>query len=280
MNYYIVDVFSDKPFMGNSVAVVVCTKKLVDREMQQMAAWFNLSETTFVTDIDDAKCRYKARIFSPGGEMPFAGHPTLGTASAVKKHMGYSGSRIIQDCPGGLIDIRFDVEKQSVHLKSPAPQMQNMSPSQVARLSRTLDLDTQVLDAAIVEIGPVWITALLRSSEVIEKMQVSSDAIKSFSDSLNATGIVLGAVQPDQKTLKVRTFAPSVGVAEDPVCGSGNIALASLRTRSGGGPEDYIAKQGQEVGRDGEIRMSYLENGGIELGGKTNITAAGKLDIK
>ena len=266
--------------MGNPVAVVICTRELADREMQQIAAWFNLSETTFVTGIEESECRYKARIFSPGGEMPFAGHPTLGTASAVKKHIDYSQSQIIQDCPGGSIEIRFDIENESVHLKSPEPVLQSMSQSQVSQLSRVLDLNTQILDATIVEIGPIWITALLQSSEAIENMQVNLDSIKSFSDSLNATGIVLGAVQPDMKTLKVRTFAPSVGVAEDPVCGSGNIALALLRTQVGLEPEDYIAKQGQEVGRDGEVMISYPGNADIELGGKTSITAIGKLGIE
>jgi PhzF family phenazine biosynthesis protein len=272
LNYYIVDVFSDRPFMGNPVAVVICTKELSDYEMQQIATWFNLSETTFVSDIDESKCRYKVRIFSPGGEM-------LGTACAVRRHVDYSANRIVQDCPLGLIEVRFDIETEGVHLKSPAPVLHSMNKSQEMQLTRILALSTQISKAAIIEIGPVWITALLQSSEEIENMQINLDAIKSFSDSLNATGIVLGAALPDMKTLKVRTFAPSVGVAEDPVCGSGNIALAMLRKQLVTETKDYIARQGQEVGRDGEVMLSYPGGADIELGGKTCITAIGKLGI-
>lgn len=264
--------------MGNPVAVVICTSILTSSEMQQIATWFNLSETTFVTDIEESKFKYKTRIFSPDGEMPFAGHPTLGTASAVRKHINLVGKKVQQNCPGGLIDIRF--ENENVYLKSPKPKLKKLLESQIIELNDCFSLGDQILKAAIIEIGPVWITALIESSKTIENLRVNFESIKSFSDSLNATGVVLGAVQPDKKTLKVRTFAPSVGVPEDPVCGSGNIALALLRKEYNFSVSNYLAKQGQEVGRDGEVLISYLDDSGIELGGKTNITAVGKLSSK
>ncbi len=277
MYYYVVDVFSEHPFMGNPVAVVMCDKDLSGHEMQQIAAWLNLSETTFVSDFQVSESLYKVRIFSPGGEMPFAGHPTLGTAIAVRKHFNFERNTIKQDCVAGFIDIRFDENNKSVHLIAPEPKLETISEAEKAQLATTLGIDEQFESAAMIDAGPIWVTALLQSSETIENLQPNQELITLFSDRLKATGVVVGAVQPDGKTYKVRTFAPSFGVPEDPVCGSGNIALACLRARNGATPDNYLAKQGQEMGRDGEIQIAYLDASKIELGGKTNITASGEI---
>jgi PhzF family phenazine biosynthesis protein len=277
MFYYVVDVFSGAPFMGNPVAVVMCDNHIPDSQMQQMASWLNLSETTFVSDFQRAKGRYKVRIFSPDGEMPFAGHPTLGTAIAVQKHFSFDGATIKQDCPAGLVDIRFDAENKSVHLVAPDPKLEKISATEKEQLTKALGLDELIKIAAKIDAGPIWITALIDSSEAIEKLQPNLAMVKSISDSLVATGIVIGAVKPDGSTYKVRAFAPSVGVPEDPVCGSGNVAVAFLRLQNGQTPENYLSMQGQEVGRDGEVQMAYLSSGQIELGGKTNITTYGEI---
>lgn len=105
--------------MGNPVAVVICDEQLSDCQMQQIASWINLSETTFVSNFQETESQYKVRIFSPGGEMPFAGHPTLGTAVAVRKHFKIAGTTVKQKCPAGLINIRFDSKNESVHLTAP-----------------------------------------------------------------------------------------------------------------------------------------------------------------
>jgi PhzF family phenazine biosynthesis protein len=280
MDYYVVDVFSEKPFMGNPVAVVMCDKDLSDYKMQQIASWLNLSETTFVTEFQRLNGQYKVRIFSPGGEMPFAGHPTLGTAIAVREHFNVDGNMIRQDCQVGLVDIRFDTKSKSVHLTAPDPKLKKISEIEKGELAIALGLDEPIETAAIIDAGPIWVTALIDSSDAIESHQPNQSMVKSFSDRLNATGVVIGAVQSDGKTLKIRTFAPSVGVPEDPVCGSGNIALAFLRLQDGQVPEKYISQQGQEVGRDGEVQISYLDYSKIELGGKTNITMIGKIAIR
>ncbi len=277
MHYYVVDVFSDKPFMGNPVAVVMCDKDMSDYEMQQIAAWLNLSETTFVSDFEMSESRYKVRIFSPSGEMPFAGHPTLGTATAVRKHFNFDQDTITQDCPAGLIAIRFDGKDESVHLIAPDPKLGAISEADKAQLATALGLDERIEAVALIDAGPTWVTALLQSSATVKNLQPNQDLVKSFSDRLRATGVVIGAVEPDGKTYKIRTFAPSVGVREDPVCGSGNVALASLRAQNGPAPDNYLAKQGQEVGRDGEIQIAYLDTFKIELGGRTKITATGEI---
>ncbi len=279
MTYYVVDVFSDKPFMGNPVAVIMCDNNLSDYEMQQIALWINLSETTFVTDFNRSESQYKIRIFTPGGELPFAGHPSLGTAIAVQRHFDYKGNSIKQDCSAGLINIRFDSENRSVHLIAPDPVLEQISEAKKDQLAKALGLNEQIEIAAKIDAGPIWVTVLIHSSETIENLQPNQSMVKLFSDQLEATGIVIGAVKSDGKTYKIRTFAPSVGVPEDSVCGSGNVALAYLRLQSGLTPENYSSIQGQEVSRDGKIQITYLSSGKIELGGKTNITISGELCI-
>ena len=277
MFYYVVDVFSESPFMGNPVAVVMCDGDLPNFQMQQMASWLNLSETTFVSEFQRTESQYKVRIFSHDGEMPFAGHPTLGTAIAVQRHFNFEGTTIQQDCPAGLVDIRFDSKNRSVHLVAPDPRLENISTVERDQLGKALGIEVPILIAAKIDAGPVWITALVDSAKTIEELQPNQAMVKSFSDSLDATGIVVGALKADGISYKVRAFAPSVGVPEDPVCGSGNVAVAFLRLQNGQPPENYRAMQGQEVGRDGEIQIAYLSSGQIELGGKTNITAHGEI---
>jgi PhzF family phenazine biosynthesis protein len=279
MFYYVVDVFSEESCMGNPVAVVICDDHLPDLQMQNIASWLNLSETTFVSDFQRAKSQYKVRIFSPDGEMPFAGHPTLGTAIAVQKHFNFDETMIKQDYPAGLIDIRFDPGNRSVHLIAPDPKLKNISTAAKDQLAKALGLDIPIKIAAKIDAGPIWITALIDSAEAVEKLQPNQAMVKTFSDSLEATGIVIGALKTDGKTYKVRTFAPAVGVLEDPVCGSGNVAIAVLRVQNNQTPENYLSMQGQEIGRDGEVQIRYLSSGQIELGGKTNITARGEIFI-
>lgn len=265
--------------MGNPVAVVICDEQLSDCQMQQIASWINLSETTFVSNFQETESQYKVRIFSPGGEMPFAGHPTLGTAVAVRKHFKIAGTTVKQKCPAGLINIRFDSKNESVHLTAPETKLEKISDAEKSQLTRALGLEELIETAAKIDAGPIWVTALIDSSASLEKLQPNQSMVKSFSDQLEATGIVIGAAKPDGRTFKVRTFAPSVGVPEDPVCGSGNVAVAYLRVQYGLAPEDYISFQGQEVGRDGEIQIAYLDSGQIELGGKTKITISGEISI-
>ncbi|NKB62726.1 MAG: PhzF family phenazine biosynthesis isomerase [Gammaproteobacteria bacterium] len=277
MFYYVIDVFSDESFMGNPVAVVICEEHLSDCQMQRMTSWLNLSETTFVSNFQRQEGQYKVRIFSPKGEMPFAGHPTLGTAIAVQKHYNFQGTTLKQDCLAGLVEIRFGSDSGSVYLVSPNPRLEEISEAKKDQFAKALGLDEPIKIAAKIDAGPIWVTALIDSSETIKNLQPNQSLVKSFSDSLEATGVVIGAVTSDGKTYKVRTFAPSVGVPEDPVCGSGNVAVASLRLQSGQAPENYVSVQGQEVGRDGEIQIAYLSSGQIELGGKTNITSHGEI---
>lgn len=278
-SYYVVDVFSDRPFMGNPAAVVICDPSLSARKMQQAAAWINLSETVFVTGYEESTGRFKVRMFSPGGEMPFAGHPTLGTAAAVRRHYRATGSDLVQDCPAGLVPIRFDDRNRSVHLISPNPKAEPILDSDLSPLAAALGLNEPILGAAKIDAGPVWATVLIQSPAAIAELQPNQKLIREWSDRLSATGVVVGAASPDGLECKLRTFAPSVGVAEDPVCGSGNVALAYLRAQIGDVPRTYLARQGQELGRDGEIAITYMESGKIELGGRTHITASGRISL-
>ena len=281
MHYYVVDVFSDKPFMGNPVAVVMCDQDLTSAQMQQMAAWLNLSETTFVSNFQPQTGQYSVRIFSPEGEMPFAGHPTLGTAVAVRKHYQYTASDMLQDCPAGLVALRFDDANGSVHLVSPDTKLHNITEQHSQQLAEALGLkqSADIICAAKLDAGPMWVTALLNSAQTVAQLQPDQGLIEALSSDMQATGIVVGALQEDGETYKVRTFAPAVGVPEDPVCGSGNVAVAYLRRHDGQGSDNYQSQQGQEVGRDGAIQIAYLAEQQIELGGKTYITCEGDIAV-
>lgn len=279
MKYYVVDVFSDTPFSGNPVAVVFTDRQMDTSKMLAIASWFNLSETTFVTEFQPDAGKYKVRIFTPRGELPFAGHPSLGTAAAVSKHFNYRSEKIKQDCQAGLIDIRYSASNSNIHLIALQPKFRDAPLDLKSRLSDVLSLDESLfLQAEIVDSGPYWTTALLSDSQALEALCPDFSRIETLSNELGATGIMLGAPDSHSKHYKVRTFAPAFGVPEDPVCGSGNIALAFLRAEKSGDSSDYQARQGQEIGRDGRVEIAYLEDGSIELGGATVITASGELD--
>ena len=211
MKYYVVDVFSNAPFLGNPVAVVICDKQLASNQMQQIAAWFNLSETTFVTDFQPDPVSYQVRIFTPRGELPFAGHPSLGTAAAVKTHFDYAPQTICQHCKAGVIEVRFDLSG-TVHLLALEPKMELLSNTTRSQLADVLSLDSAAIEqAAIIDSGPLWITALLSEAESIQDLDPNFTDIEHFSNELQATGIMLGAAMPEENWYKVRTFATGSG---------------------------------------------------------------------
>lgn len=275
MKYYVVDVFSDTPFMGNPVAVVICDAEIHDKQMQQIANWFNLSETSFVTAYNPAQQLYQVRIFTPTNELPFAGHPTLGTAVAVRHHFNVQENKLTQLCLAGKIGIRFS--QSHVYLSTSNMQLSTLGETDTQHLSRALGIDETIEHAAKIDVGPVWLTALLQSANCVAQLQPDQALVAALSHELGAVGVVVAATQDNGKCCKVRTFAPAVGVPEDPICGSGNIALACLRRAVETPPRSYVAIQGQEVGRDGQLQLSYLGDDTIELGGKTCISASGKL---
>lgn len=259
-----VDVFTSVPFYGNPVAVFFDADELSDREMLQIAKWTNLSETTFVQKTTIPGADYKVKIFTPGGELPFAGHPTIGTCHAVIEagiasvHDGV----IFQECGAGLI--RIHVRENGV-ISFELPYAKAVESS----LDVSNIIGSAVLKSETFDVGPVWHTALLRSAEAVLALQPDVNQIKKVCIDQGWTGIqALG--EKKNGTYELRTFAPAVGVNEDPVCGSGSgAAMAMLRL-----PHAEIF-QGEKVARKGHVILTN-ENGTINVGGHAVTVVTGE----
>ena len=261
-----VDVFTSVPLMGNPVAVILDATGLSTETMQKMANWTNLSETTFVTPATDPAADYAVRIFTPKSELPFAGHPTLGTAHAVIEAglASFNDGKIIQQCAVGLIEISQSDAGLSFRLP---------------RYSFEDALDTDCLAAAlgegaivgapqIVNVGPRWVIAELTSVAVLEALTPDLASLADYDRKHRTTGLTVYAKGKDG-SLMVRSFAPADGVAEDPVCGSGNAAVAAYRLRAGQIASDssYAVSQGRQVGRDGKVQVR-IDGDIIHVGGE------------
>jgi PhzF family phenazine biosynthesis protein len=270
-----VDVFTDSPLAGNPVAVVLDGDGLDDATMQRLAAWTNLSETTFVLRPTTAEADYRLRIFHPRAELPFAGHPTIGSAHAVLE-AGLVAPRdglVRQECGAGVLPIRVDGGRLAVRV--PEARVVRERPIDAAELARALG-EPVAGEALAIDVGPVWLVARIEGEARLRGLAPDLGAIDRLSRGLRVTGVTVFAL-PDVAggRVVVRSFAPAAGVAEDPVCGSGNAAVGAhlgvtgLVARTG---HTYRASQGRELGRDGTVEVAVADGGRtIEIGG-TSLT--------
>jgi PhzF family phenazine biosynthesis protein len=271
--YKVVDVFTAQPLLGNPVAVVLDAEGLDGATMQQIARWTNLSETTFVLPPTRPDADYRLRIFTPGSELPFAGHPTLGSAHAVLEsgRAVARDGRLVQECGAGLISIAVSGSMRVLTL--PAAQVTDLAPDDVDELDAILGAPVNRSAApALVEVGPVWIVAQLPNAEAVLAMQPDLARSAAFERRLRATGItVFGAHTAGDAEIEVRSFAPSCGVGEDPVCGSGNGAVAVFQRMRGLLPathSTYLATQGRCVARRGRVSVSVSGDCSVTVGGE------------
>ncbi|MCO5118255.1 MAG: PhzF family phenazine biosynthesis protein [Burkholderiaceae bacterium] len=272
-----VDVFTSVPFRGNPVAVVLDAAGLDTAQMQRIANWTNLSETTFVVPKTAAEADYQVRIFTPGSELPFAGHPTIGTAHAlleaglVTAHEG----RLVQECGTGLVRLEVGSDAspgRSISFELPAPRISPLTDAQAAELGSILG--TTLASATrprLVDVGPRWVVAQLPDAAAVLAAMPDLERMKAHDLALGATGVVIfGAQEPGtQSAVEVRAFAPSCGVNEDPVCGSGNGCMAAFvrdTGQVGRFGSSFVASQGRLVGRDGLVRIA-VEPDRIRVGG-------------
>ncbi len=253
-----VDVFTSVPFLGNPVAVVLDGSGLSTEEMQRVARWTNLSETAFVLPSEQAD--YRLRIFTPLDELPFAGHPTVGSAHAVIE-AGLVTPRaggLTQECAAGIIALRAEPDSR-IFARAPKPTVRpvNIDP---ARLSAAIGAPVERDPApALVDIGPVWLIAQVASVESLAEAMPDLAAVSMMSAEAGAIGISAFAISTQMdaaERVRIRTWAPGAGVPEDPACGSCNAALGAylgatgLLARTG---RSYVASQGRELGRDARI---------------------------
>lgn len=283
-NYKTVDVFSSKPLFGNPVAVILDATGLSSERMQAIARWTNLSETTFVLPADDPEADYRLRIFTPDRELPFAGHPTLGSAHAVIEAGICTGreGRVVQQCRVGLVpvSIEHDDGNGKLYLRMPPAQHRSLTPSEVSELCALLGHQVRTDPApALIDVGAVWVVAEIENADSLASLRPDFAQSAAFERKLGATGISLYAA--GNAGIEVRSFAPSSGVNEDPVCGSGNGSIADFRMRAGQiSPGDsYIAQQGRATGRDGTVLIRVGMDGRISVGGSCITTAHGMLDV-
>jgi PhzF family phenazine biosynthesis protein len=266
-----VDVFSADPYRGNPVAVILDADGLDDEAMQRIASWTNLSETTFVMSASTAAADYRVRIFTPGGELPFAGHPTLGTARAWLSNGGRSKREgmIVQECGAGLVEVRQDGEL----LSFAAPQMVHTGPLEddvLSRIVKALGITgDQLKGHQWVDNGPGGAAVQLATAAEVLALEPKMSAIPDL------TVGVIGAYPPGSEcAFEVRAFAAGIGGGEDPVTGSLNASLAQWFTSTGRAPERYTVSQGTRLGRTGRIHIT-ADGGTVWVGGVANILFAG-----
>lgn len=286
-----VDVFTDQPYFGNPLAVVLDGSELDDADMQRFARWTHLSETSFVLPPTDPAADYRVRIFTPGGELPFAGHPTLGTCHAWLQAGGRPKRQgvIVQECQVGLVNIRRDPSTGSgqdggrLAFAAPALRRSAPSPTVLAQVAAALGLKAQqILAAQLLDNGPVWLGLLLDSAETVLQLQPDHLALKKYGLKVGVAGAYPAQVAPvliaranrearafaggtpsvpaDAATatadFEVRAFATPMGIEEDPVTGSLNAGLAQWLMAEGHAPERYVAAQGTCLGRAGRVYLT------------------------
>ncbi len=271
-----VDVFSTVPFRGNALAVVHEADALTDDDMLAVARWTNLSETTFLCRPTDPAADYRVRIWTTGGELPFAGHPTLGSAHAWLEAGGVPARDgvVVQECAAGLVEVRRG--EQLAFAAPPLTRSGPVDPAEVDRVVTALGLARDdVLDASWVDNGPGWLGLLLRSREAV---------LATEPDRASCTGMKLGlaAACPDRVAtdgvgVEVRAFySDGRDFGEDPVTGSLNAGLAQWLVPAGVLPERYVAAQGTVIGREGRVHVT-VEDGVTWVGGATRTLVTGTL---
>jgi len=254
-----VDVFASDAHRGNPVAVVHDADGLGDTQMAAFARWTNLSETTFLLRPTSGEADYRLRIFTPGGELPFAGHPTLGSCHAWLEGGGEPRDThyVIQECDLGLVPVRAGTRR----LAFAAPPLRRDGPLEDAVLAQALHATglqpACVLGHQWVDNGPGWAALLLDSATTVLAVDPDSAALRGLN-----LGIA-GAHAPGQAAdFEVRAFVPSLGVPEDPVTGSLNAGIARWLIGAGRAPDRYLATQGTRLGRRGRV---YVERDGDRI---------------
>jgi PhzF family phenazine biosynthesis protein len=269
-----VDVFAETPYLGNPVAVVVDGDGLDDDAMARFARWTNLSETTFVLAPTTPEADYRVRIFTPVVELPFAGHPTLGTCHAWLESGGRPrrDDAIVQECAAGLIEIR----RAGGLLAFGAPPLRRYEPAKealVERIAGILRIERdEIVDAQWVDNGPGWVAVLLRDAAAVLAVTPG------FVDlDLGVVGLYRAG---SPYAIEVRAFFPKDGATvEDPVTGSLNASVAEWLLERGRVRAPYVASQGGALGRAGRVHIDRDPNGRIWVGGDAVTCIAGTVDL-
>ncbi len=271
-----VDVFTRVPLRGNPVAVVFGADGLDSHTMQLLASWTNLSETVFVLPPTLPGADYRLRIFTPRQELPFAGHPSIGAAHAIVEARWATprAGELTQECEAGLLRIRIrgDADGDKIFVRVPRAQVEALGTVSEQRLAEALGRQSKSADFAcsLVNVGPQWLVADLDLEAPVRSLRPHYGLLAALCDEVGAVGLNVFGRNEQGDGLVVRSFAPSDGILEDPVCGSGNAAIAAHLFEHHGLDRighSYRVSQGREVGRDGTVLVEVDAEGGIEIGG-------------
>jgi PhzF family phenazine biosynthesis protein len=271
-----VDVFTTVPYQGNPVAVVLEAEGLSTEDMQRFARWTNLSETTFILPPTAPEADYRVRIFTPVLELPFAGHPTLGTCHAWREAGGVPrrDDRTVQECEAGLIAIRPpDDGAPSAFAAPPILRSGPVDEDLQVHLAGLLGIDrADIVDSQWADNGPGWVVVLL----------ATVDAVLAVRPNPVDLDVGVAALYPEgaPQAVEVRAFFPKDGATtEDPVTGSLNASLADWLLRSGRLTAPYVASQGTALGRAGRVDISQDPDGTIWVGGGTVTCVRGQVEL-
>ncbi len=266
--------FTTGPGLGNPLAVVLDASGLAASEMQRFARWTNLSETTFIVPVDDPAADYAVRIFTPDSELPFAGHPTLGTCHAWLESGGRpkEHDRVVQSCPAGSVEIRRSGEG----LAFAAPPLRRSGPvdeADLAAIAAGLNIArADIVDAAWADNGPGWVALLLRDAAAVLAVQPGAVPLD--------VGLVGFYPEGSPVAIELRALYPQNGfTVEDPVTGSLNASVAGWLIETGRIRAPYVATQGLAVGRAGRIEITQADDGRVFVGGRTVTVVRGSVEL-
>ncbi len=275
-SYVQVDVFSTTPYRGNPVAVVLDGSDLTDEEMQQLARWTNLSETTFVLPPTTAEADYRLRIFTPQGELPFAGHPTLGSARAWLDGGGapQHADRVVQECAAGLITVRRG--EASLSFAAP-PRLRDgaLDDAYLDEIVAAFGITRErVLAHQWVDNGPGWAVVQLGTAQEVLALEPDLSLIPTA-----MVGAIGAHPEGSEHHFEMRTFAPGAGVPEDPACGSINAGVGQWLTATGAAPTSYRVSQGARLGRAASIEINADADGTVWVSGAATVCIRGTVSL-
>ena len=284
-----VDVFTAERFRGNPVAVILDGADLTTDQMQRIANWTNLSETTFVLPATDQAASYRVRIFTPNSELPFAGHPTIGTAHAVLE-AGIAHTRnglLSQQCEIGLVSVSVAAPPGSARIISfelPSPKFSPLAAEQWHELKALLGCDAVPdVEPQVVDVGPRWLIVQLATATEALALRPDFQGLARWDTTHRRTGLVVFGAYPSSAhaSIEVRAFAPASGINEDPVCGSGNGCVAAYIRDTGQTARfgtRFRASQGGVVGRNGLIHID-IADAQIKIGGHAVTCIDGRIAV-
>ncbi|GIL36966.1 PhzF family phenazine biosynthesis protein [Phycicoccus sp. DTK01] len=271
----LVDVFSERAFRGNALAVLHDADGMSDDEMLAVARWTNLSETTFLTAPTDPRADYGVRIWTIGCELPFAGHPTLGSAHAWLEAGGVPQTEgvVVQECAAGLVEVRRGADRLAF-AAPPLVRSGAVEGDELARVVAALGVaPADVVDAAWVDNGPGWLAVLLASPEAV--LAAAPDPVLARRLKVGLAARYPAGARTDGVGLEVRAFfSDERDFGEDPVTGSLNAGLGQWLVPAGHAPEHYVAAQGTVLGREGRVHVD-VEDGVVWVGGATHTLVDG-----